>query len=90
VLVRDCFLAGNVVVVAHGGGVASAYYHLNKASVAEGDTVAQGDVIGLAGHTGRTTGPHLHLSMHVPGGMVDPAAFFKLKLAPAKPRLTAR
>jgi murein DD-endopeptidase MepM/ murein hydrolase activator NlpD len=90
VLVRDCFLAGNVVVVAHGGGLASAYYHLNKASVAEGDTVAQGDVIGLAGHTGRTTGPHLHLSMHVPGGMVDPAAFFKLKLAPATPRLTAR
>jgi murein DD-endopeptidase MepM/ murein hydrolase activator NlpD len=90
VLVRDCFLAGNVVVVAHGGGIASAYYHLSQPSVAEGDTVAQGDVIGLAGHTGRATGPHLHLSMHVPGGMVDPAAFFKLKLAPAKPRLTVR
>ncbi|HSR98111.1 MAG TPA: M23 family metallopeptidase [Kofleriaceae bacterium] len=90
VLVRDCFLAGNIVVVAHGAGIASAYYHLSQPSVAEGDTVAQGDVIGLAGHTGRTTGPHLHLSMHVPGGMVDPAAFFKLKLAPAKPKLTAR
>jgi murein DD-endopeptidase MepM/ murein hydrolase activator NlpD len=90
VLVRECFLAGNIVVVAHGGGIASAYYHLSKPAVAEGDTVAQGDVIGLAGHTGRTTGPHLHLSMHVPGGMVDPAAFFKLKLAPATPKVTAR
>lgn len=90
VLVRDCFLAGNVVVVAHGGGIASAYYHLSAASVAEGDTIAQGDEIGRAGHTGRTTGPHLHLSMHVPGGMVDPAGFFKLKLAPAKSRVTAR
>ena len=90
VLVRECFLAGNIVVVAHGGGIASAYYHLSQPSVAEGDTVAQGDVIGLAGHTGRTTGPHLHLSIHVPGGMVDPAAFFKLKLAPAKPKVTAR
>jgi murein DD-endopeptidase MepM/ murein hydrolase activator NlpD len=90
VLVRDCFLAGNVVVVAHGGGIASAYYHLSKASVAEGDTIAQGDEIGLAGQTGRTTGPHLHLSIHVPGGMVDPASFFKLKIAPAKPKLTAR
>jgi len=90
VLVRDCFLAGNVVVVAHGGGIASAYYHLSKASVAEGDTIAQGDEIGLAGHTGRTTGPHLHLSMHVTGGMVDPASFFKLKIAPGKPKVTSR
>jgi murein DD-endopeptidase MepM/ murein hydrolase activator NlpD len=90
VLVRDCFLAGTVVVVAHGGGIASAYYHLSKASVAEGDAIAQGEEIGLAGQTGRTTGPHLHLSIHVPGGMVDPATFFKLKLAPAKPKVTAR
>ena len=90
VLVRECFLAGNVVVVAHGGGIASAYYHLSKASVAEGDTIAQGDEIGLAGHTGRTTGPHLHLSMHVPGGMVDPASFLKLKIAPGKPKVTSR
>ena len=90
VLVRDCFLAGNVVVVAHGGGIASAYYHLSKVSVAEGDTVAQGDLVGLAGHTGRTTGPHLHISIHVPGGMVDPAAFFKLPLAPAPTSVTRR
>ncbi len=90
VLVRECFLAGNVVVVAHGGGIASAYYHLSAASVAEGDIIAQGDEIGRAGHTGRTTGPHLHLSIHVPGGMVDPGSFLKLKLAPAKPTVTAR
>jgi murein DD-endopeptidase MepM/ murein hydrolase activator NlpD len=90
VLVRDSFLAGNVVVVAHGGGVASAYYHLSKVSVAEGDSIAQGDPIGLAGHTGRTTGPHLHISIHVPGGMVDPAAFFRLKLTPAPTSVTKR
>jgi murein DD-endopeptidase MepM/ murein hydrolase activator NlpD len=90
VLVRDCFLAGTVVVVAHGGGIASAYYHLSKASVAEGDVIAQGGEVGLAGQTGRTTGPHLHLSIHVPGGMVDPATFFKLKFAPARPKITSR
>jgi murein DD-endopeptidase MepM/ murein hydrolase activator NlpD len=90
VLVRDCFLAGNVVVIAHGAGIASAYYHLRKPTVAEGDTVAIGDPIGLAGHTGRTTGPHLHLSIHVPGGMVDPAAFFRLKLAPAPAAVSRR
>jgi murein DD-endopeptidase MepM/ murein hydrolase activator NlpD len=90
VLVRDCFLAGNVVVIAHGGGIASAYYHLSKTSVAEGDSIAQGDELGLAGHTGRTTGPHLHISVHVPGGMVDPAAFFKLKLVPATAKVSRR
>jgi murein DD-endopeptidase MepM/ murein hydrolase activator NlpD len=90
VLVRPCFLAGNVVVVAHGGGIASAYFHLSKVSVAEGDRVAQGDELGLAGHTGRTTGPHLHLSIHVPGGLVDPVAFFKLTIPPNGATVTRR
>ncbi len=80
-LVRETFLAGNVVVVAHGGGISSLYFHLSKTTVKTGDTVAAGGVLGRAGHTGRTTGPHLHLSIHVPGGMIDPAAFFKLPLA---------
>lgn len=82
VLVRDTFLAGNVVVIAHGAGICSLYFHLSKTSVAEGDTVKQGGAIGLAGHTGRTTGPHMHLSIHVDGGMVDPATFLKLAIAP--------
>lgn len=80
-LVRETFLAGNVVVIAHGGGISSLYFHLQKPLVKEGQVVAAGGVIGKAGHTGRTTGPHLHLSVHVPGGMVDPTAFFKLPLA---------
>jgi murein DD-endopeptidase MepM/ murein hydrolase activator NlpD len=80
VLVRETFLAGNVVVVAHGGGIASLYFHLQKPTVAEGDTVHQGERIGLAGHTGRTTGPHLHVSIRVHGGLVDPSAFFKLPI----------
>jgi murein DD-endopeptidase MepM/ murein hydrolase activator NlpD len=90
VLVRDTFLAGNVVVVAHGGGFASAYFHLSKTSVAEGDTVTQGAEVGLAGHTGRTTGPHLHISVRVPGGFVDPAGFFKLNLVPATTKVSRK
>jgi len=90
VLVRETFLAGNIVVVAHGAGFASAYYHLSKTSVAEGDVVAQGAALGLAGQTGRTTGPHLHITIRVPGGFVDPAAFFKLAIAPAPARVTTR
>ncbi|MFT3693114.1 MAG: M23 family metallopeptidase [Kofleriaceae bacterium] len=80
-LVRETFLAGNVVVVAHGGGISSLYFHLQKPSVKTGDHVQAGATIGRAGHTGRTTGPHLHLSIHVPGGMVDPVSFFALPLA---------
>lgn len=83
VLARDTFLAGNVVVIAHGAGISSLYFHLASATVAEGDVVKQGHKIGRAGHTGRTTGPHLHLSIHVANGMVDPVAFLKLRLRPA-------
>jgi murein DD-endopeptidase MepM/ murein hydrolase activator NlpD len=91
-LVRETFLAGNVVVVAHGGGIASAYFHLSGTSVAEGDVVERGTEIGLAGQTGRTTGPHLHLSIRVPGGFVDPARFFALRITPvpAQPRAARR
>ncbi|HEY5949010.1 MAG TPA: M23 family metallopeptidase [Kofleriaceae bacterium] len=84
-LVRDTFLAGNVVVIAHGGGIATGYFHLSKIDVNEGDVVQAGQVIGRAGQTGRTTGPHLHLAVRVPGGFVDPAGFFKLAISPATP-----
>jgi len=80
-LVRETFLMGNIVVIAHGAGISSLYFHLSKVTVAEGDVVKQGERIGLAGHTGRTTGPHLHLSIHVSGGMVDPLSYLKLALA---------
>ncbi|MBA3466863.1 MAG: M23 family metallopeptidase [Gemmatimonadaceae bacterium] len=59
-LVDDFFLAGNVVYIDHGAGIVTGYFHMSKTLVATGDTVARGDVIGLVGATGRTTGPHLH------------------------------
>ena len=79
-LVRETFLAGNTVVIVHGGGITSMYCHLSKPNVAEGDTVARGDIVGFAGHTGRTTGPHLHLGIRVPGGLVDPVQFLALPI----------
>jgi len=39
-------------------------------------------VIGKVGMTGRTTGPHIHIGIWVPGGFIDPDAFFKLKIGP--------
>jgi len=68
-------------LIAHGAGIASMYFHLQKATVAEGDRVHQGERIGLVGHTGRTTGPHLHVGIRVHGGLVDPQAFFKLPIS---------
>lgn len=59
-LVDDFFLAGNVVYIDHGAGVVTGYFHMSEARVAAGDTVERGQVIGLVGATGRTTGPHLH------------------------------
>lgn len=90
VLVRNCFLAGNVVVVSHGGGIASAYFHLANAAVAEGDVVRRGRPIGRAGHTGRTTGPHVHLSIWAPGGFVEPSGFMRLPIRPRPPARAAR
>lgn len=88
-LVRDTFLAGTVIVISHGGGVGTAYYHLSSTDVAEGDVVARGALIGRAGHTGRATGPHLHISVRVPGGFVDPAGFFKLPIGVPAPSAVA-
>jgi murein DD-endopeptidase MepM/ murein hydrolase activator NlpD len=59
-LVDTFELAGNMVYINHGGGLVTAYFHLSKQLVTEGDTVDAGTPIGLVGATGRVTGPHLH------------------------------
>jgi len=71
-LVDRFFLAGNVVYIDHGGGVVTGYFHLTKALVSPGDTVARGQRIGLVGATGRVTGPHLHWSARYGGLTVNP------------------
>ncbi|MBA3559403.1 MAG: M23 family metallopeptidase [Gemmatimonadaceae bacterium] len=59
-LVADFHLAGRAVYVDHGAGLVTAYFHLSKINVAEGDTVVRGEIIGRVGQSGRVTGPHLH------------------------------
>ena len=80
--VTSGFLTGGTVVLTHGAGIASTYFHLDDIKVAVGDTVQRGVVIGKVGMTGRTTGPHIHVGVWVPGGFIDPDAFFKLKIGP--------
>ena len=78
------YYGGNVVYVDHGGGLTSAYLHLSKQLVAEGDTVERGQVIGRVGATGRVTGPHLHLIVRYGRVTVDPMSLFALAGEPPK------
>ena len=57
---KNYFYTGNMVIVDHGQGLQTIYAHLKTAKVNEGDEVTKGQIIGLVGHTGRATGPHLH------------------------------
>jgi len=74
----DQFFGGRSVVIDHGGGVFSVYYHLKEFPVAEGQEISRGDRIGSVGATGRATGPHLHFGVRVPGGRIDPTRLFAL------------
>lgn len=63
---------GNAVILDHGAGVFTMYCHLSAIEVQTGDVVGAGDVVGLVGNTGLSTGPHLHWEMRVQGERVDP------------------
>jgi len=63
---------GNAVIIDHGWGVFSAYYHLSEVLVDEGQQVGQGEIVGRLGNTGLSTGAHLHWEMRVGGVQVDP------------------
>ena len=78
VLAKDRFYAGGSVLVDHGEGIYSCYYHMSKFDVKEGDKVKKNQKLGLSGKSGRVTGPHLHFSMRVGGLQVDPLQFIEL------------
>jgi len=60
--------------------VLTGYWHLSQISVAIGQPVAAGDVLGLVGNTGRSTGAHLHWEMRIYGIAVDPMQFLEIPL----------
>lgn len=63
---------GNMVEISHGNGVNTIYAHLSKISVSKGSEVKKGEVIGLVGSTGRSTGSHLHFEIRIHGTAVNP------------------
>ncbi len=66
---------GNVIVVDHGGGLATTYNHLSSFYVGSGESVGRGASIGAVGCTGYCTGPHLHFEVRVNGSPVDPMPY---------------
>ena len=77
-LVYRGYLTGNSVIIDHGGGIYSVYYHLSETRVSEEAMVNKGDVIGLAGSTGRVSGPHLHFGVRINRNNVNPMSFLEV------------
>lgn len=74
----DLFYSGNVVVIDHGYGLHTIYAHLKEIHVKRGETIKQGDVLGLVGQTGRATGPHLHWGAALNGTKFRPASLLNM------------
>lgn len=66
---------GNHIIIAHSGGLLTLYGHLEAMMVKPGDAVKAGQVIGLLGSTGNSTGPHCHFEVRINGAPVDPRPF---------------
>jgi murein DD-endopeptidase MepM/ murein hydrolase activator NlpD len=76
-LVGNFFFAGGSVVLDHGGGLFTMYFHLSEFRVVEGAMVKKGDVVALSGVTGRVTGPHLHWGARRLNARIDPLQLLK-------------
>jgi murein DD-endopeptidase MepM/ murein hydrolase activator NlpD len=68
---------GNVIIIDHGGGIATTYNHLSGYYVSSGSGVSRGQRIGAVGCTGYCTGPHLHFEVRINGRPVDPMPYLQ-------------
>ncbi len=77
VFAKELTVFGNTIIIDHGLGIYSLYLHLSEFKVSEEEIIERGQSIGLAGNTGWSLGPHLHLSIKVNGASVDPLRFIE-------------
>lgn len=77
VLAENLLNTGNTVVIEHGGGLKSYYFHMVQLNVAEGDMVEQAQQIGAIGTTGYSTGPHLHFEVRIGNQAISPHMLFE-------------
>ncbi|MFI5120027.1 MAG: M23 family metallopeptidase [Thermoanaerobaculia bacterium] len=82
ILAGDLYLSGGTVLLDHGAGLFTQYFHLSGIDVKEGDAVVKGARLGASGHTGRVTGPHLHWGARLRGARVNPGDLLKLPAWP--------
>ena len=80
VLTGDFFFNGQSIVIDHGGGILTMYFHLSEIMVKEGMSVESRQIIGRVGQSGRATGPHLHWGARVHNARVDPFSLVKIGL----------
>lgn len=73
----DQVVRGNLLVIDHGLGIYTVYMHLASFNVQEGDVVEPGQLIGVIGNTGRSTGPHLHFEVDINGTPVNPLTWLR-------------
>jgi murein DD-endopeptidase MepM/ murein hydrolase activator NlpD len=78
VLVDELFFTGKSVILDHGWGLYSMYFHLSEVGVKKGDRVDTGAMLGRVGSTGRSTGPHLHWGIKLNGARVDPFSLLRV------------
>lgn len=67
---------GKQLIIDHDNGMRTGYAHLSGYKVARGQRIKEGQVVALSGNTGKSTGPHLHLTLTVNGNKVDPQSYF--------------
>jgi murein DD-endopeptidase MepM/ murein hydrolase activator NlpD len=79
VLAKNLFFTGNTVIVDHGLGIYTLYAHLSRIDVKKDAIVERAQVVGLAGATGRVTGPHLHWGARVQNARVDPFSLINMQ-----------
>lgn len=90
-IARQFALHGGTVAIDHGQGLESIYLHMSKIQAMEGAEVQQGEIIGYAGSTGRSTAPHLHWSIYVNGIPVSPMQWIAVNSCAApKPKQPKR
>ena len=73
---------GNVVYIDHGNGISTRYGHLSRIDVTLGQTIRQGEQLGLVGSTGRSTGPHLHYEVRINGQPTSPLQYLPAVAVP--------
>jgi murein DD-endopeptidase MepM/ murein hydrolase activator NlpD len=66
---------GNTIIVDHGNGIQTVYGHLSQFKIKEGQKVRRGELIGMVGNTGYSTGPHLHYEVVKFNGTVNPVRY---------------